>query len=56
MMIIIIMFYRNSCNANSIDIDQMPHSAASDLDLYGLPIKFVADAILKFIYYYLSEK
>ena len=25
-------------NANSVDPDQMPHSVASDLDLYCLPI------------------
>ena len=33
------MFYRNfHVNANSVDPDQMPHSAAFDLGLHCLPI------------------
>ena len=30
----------NELNANSVDPDQMPHSAASDLGLYCLPMSF----------------
>ena len=32
---IIIMFYRNVCNSNSVNPDQTPRSASSDL---GLPV------------------
>ena len=31
-------------NANSVDPDQMPHSAASDLGLHCLPMPFLWDA------------
>ena len=31
-------------NANSVDSDQMPHSAASDLGLHCLPISLLWDA------------
>ena len=31
------IFVRNSLSTNSVDLDQMPHSAASDLVLHCLP-------------------
>ena len=33
-------------NANSVDPDQAPHSAASDLGLHGLPVSLLWDARL----------
>ena len=48
-MFIITMFYRNSCNSNSADPDQMPHSAASDLGLHCLPITLLGVSRLKWV-------
>ena len=36
--------YIHAFNANSVDPDQMPHSAASDLGLYCLPMSLLWDA------------
>ena len=36
-------------NANSVDPDQMPHSAASDLGLYCLPTSQLWDARHKWV-------
>ena len=36
-------------NANSIDPDQMPHSLASDLDLYSLPVSLLWDTKHKWV-------
>ena len=36
-------------NANSVDPDQMPHSAASDLGLHCLPMSLLWDARLKWV-------
>ena len=36
-------------NANSVDPDQMPRSAASDLDLHYLPMSLLWDAMLKWV-------
>ena len=36
-------------NANSIDPDQTPHSAASDLGLHCLPVSHSWDARLKWV-------
>ena len=36
-------------NANSVDPDQMPHSAASDLGLYCLPMSHLWDARPKWV-------
>ena len=42
---IVTMFYRNLVfNANSVDPDQMPHSAASDLGLHCLSVSLLWDA------------
>ena len=47
---IIIMFCRISkFNANSVDPDQTPRSAASDLGLRCLPMSFLWDARLKWV-------
>ena len=46
---IIIMFCRNELNANSVDPDQTPHSVASDLGLYCLPMSILWDARLKYM-------
>ena len=35
------------CNANSVDPDQTPRSAASDLGLHCLPMSLLWDARLK---------
>ena len=39
------MFYRNSC----VDTDQMPHCAASELDLHYLPITLLGVSQLKWV-------
>ena len=44
---IITMFYRNSDNTNSVDPDQTPRYAASDLSQYCLPMPLLWDARLK---------
>ena len=36
-------------NANSVDPDQVPHSAASDLGLHCLPVSLLRDARLKWV-------
>ena len=36
-------------NANSVDPDQMPHSAASDLGLHSLPLSLSWDARYKWV-------
>ena len=36
-------------NANSVDPDQMPHSAASDLGLHYLPMSLLWEARLKWV-------
>ena len=36
-------------NANSVDPDQTPRSAASDLGLYCLPMSLLCDARLKWV-------
>ena len=36
-------------NANSVDHDQMPHSAASDLGLHCLPMSHLWDARYKWV-------
>ena len=36
-------------NANSVDRDQMPHSAVSDLGLHCLPLSLLWDARLKWV-------
>ena len=36
-------------NTNSVDPDQTPHSAASDLGLYCLPMSLLWDARLKWV-------
>ena len=36
-------------NANSVDPDQTPHSAASDLGLHGLPMYHLLDARHKLV-------
>ena len=47
---IVAMFYRNSCfNANSVDPDQTPHSAASDLCLDCLRMSLLWDARVKWV-------
>ena len=39
---IITVFYRNFCfKANSVDPDQMPHSAVSDMGLHCLPMSLL---------------
>ena len=44
------MFYRFSLlNANSVDPDQTPRSAASDLGLHCLPMFHLWDAGLKWV-------
>ena len=45
---IVIMFCKIifELNANSVDPDQTPRSAASDLGLHGLPMSFLWDARL----------
>ena len=44
------MFYRiPAFNANNVDPDQMPHSVASDLGLYCLPMSLLWDARLKWV-------
>ena len=50
------MFYRNSYvfNANSVDPDQMPHSAASDLGLHGLLMFLLWNARLKWVVFGLT--
>ena len=47
----IAMFYIHSLvlNANSVDPDQMPHYAASDLGLHFLPVSRIWDARLKWV-------
>ena len=40
------MFYIPELNANSVDPDQMPHSAASDLGLHCLPVSHSWDTRL----------
>ena len=35
--------------ANSVDPDQMPHSAASDMGLHGLPMSHLWDARHKWV-------
>ena len=39
-----LIFYRNFLYANSVDPDQMPHSAASDMGLHYLPVSKKWDA------------
>ena len=47
---IIVMFYRNSCfNANSVDPDQTPQHAASDLGLDCLRMSLLWDARVKWV-------
>ena len=48
---IITMFYRKACylNANTVDPDQTPRSAASDRGLHCLPVFFFLDARLKWV-------
>ena len=41
-------------NANSVDPDQMPHSAASDLDLHCMPITLLRVSRLKWVKNHLS--
>ena len=36
-------------NANSVDPDQTPRSAASDLGLHGLPMSLLRDAGFKWV-------
>ena len=36
-------------NANSVEPDQMPHSAASDLGLHCLPVSHLWDARVKWV-------
>ena len=36
-------------NANRVDPDQTPRSAASDLDIYYLPMSLLRDARLKWV-------
>ena len=36
-------------NANSVDTDQTPHYAASDLSLHCLPVSFLWDARHKWV-------
>ena len=49
-LVFIIIFCRISeLNANSIDPDQTPHSAASDLGLYCLPMSLLWDARFKWV-------
>ena len=51
-----VVFLLSSCcieipvsNANSVDPDQTPHSAASDLGLHCLPMSLLWDARLKWV-------
>ena len=44
----------HTLNANSVDPDQMPHSAASDLGLYCLPMSLLLDARPKSVKFYLA--
>ena len=49
-LVFIIMFVEISeFNANGVDPDQMPRSAASDLGLHCLPVSLLWDAMLKWI-------
>ena len=44
---IITAFYRNSLSvANSVDLDQTPHSAASDLGLHCFPMSLLWALVL----------
>ena len=45
------MFFKeiSEFNANSVDPDQMPHSAASDQGLHCLPMSLLWDARLKWV-------
>ena len=43
------MFHNNVFNANSVDPDQMPHSAVSDLGLHCLPLSLLWDTRYKWV-------
>ena len=50
LVLIITMFFEMSVvNANSVDPDQTPHSAASDLGLHCLPLSHLQDARHKWV-------
>ena len=53
-LVFIIVREISELNANSVDPDQTPHSAASDLGLHGLPMSLLWDARLEWFHIYFS--